>query len=143
MQKPRSRPDALPARTVGRLIGVVGNAIRPIPVGAPADMRASIGRARDGTTDDRTRREGCCRIPPAVAVAAIARSRIAITMITAPVARAGAGAIMAIMAIIRAVVWAMAVAILHLGYAIGLAGRLQELRLRHGLYRPGGGRIDG
>lgn len=135
--------NALPTRTIGRLIGIVGGAIRPIPVGAPASMSSPIGWASYGTADNRARGESRHRIPPAIIVSAIAGASVTIAAMAMPIARA---------MITRAIVWAMmrtiarpVMSILHLGHAGRLQGRtcLQDQWLRNRLNWPRCCRIDG
>lgn len=103
-------------------------------------------------TDDRARGEGRHRIPPAIIVTAIAGARVTIAAMALPIARA----MMIARAIIRPMMGPVmrtivrsVMTILHLGHAIGLAGRLQgPVRLqgqwlRQGLDWPRSDWIDG
>jgi hypothetical protein len=80
--------NALSAWAAIRLEGVIRNAIGTITVLAPPHVVIAVHNTRlvERAADNRTGREGCQRIPPAVAVAAITVAIIARAMMTVPVA---------------------------------------------------------
>lgn len=137
-----SRADALAARSLGRLIGIVRGAVGLVPACAPANVCAAARRMGDCSADHRASGEGRHRIPPAI-MAPIAGTVMAIAAMAMPVARTIMWPVMrTMMRAVTAAIVPVVMPILNFGQAGGLIARLLDGRLDQRLDRRGDGRVE-
>ena len=92
------------ARSAGRLIRVVGCTIGPIAAGAPLDVAACARRMSNGAGDDSAGRKRRQRIPPTIAMAAIAGPLVTVTAMAVPIAAMVAMPVAPVVAPVRTMV---------------------------------------